>query len=107
MPTDPRLTTVVDDVLDFARDDWVGLWVILGWVKERMSGADSDQQKAATLAVCAAVLGRGLKAGDPPYAPGGFRAWSDQSVSSVIATISQQWAQLDHEPDIGEIVSFG
>lgn len=73
MLTDPRLTTVVDDVLDFARDDWVGLWVILGWVKERMSGADSDEQKAATLAVCAAVLGHGLQAGDPPYTPGGFR----------------------------------
>ena len=84
------MATVVEDVLDFARDDWVGLWVILNWVKERMPDASSHEWKVATLSVCAAVLERGLKAGDTPCSPGGFRAWPDQTISSVIAAISQQ-----------------
>lgn len=107
MQTDPEMATVVDDVLDFARDDWVGLWVIFNWVKERMPDASSDERKVATLSICAAALERGLKAGNPPYSPGGFRAWPDQTISSVVAAISQQWDQLAEEPNIGDIVSFG
>jgi len=61
MQTDPEMATVVEDVLDFARDDWVGLWVILNWVKARIPDASSDEWKAATLSVCAAVLERGSR----------------------------------------------
>lgn len=107
MSTQSELTSVVDDVLNFARDDWVGLWVILSLVKERMPDASSDEKRAATLSVCAEVLERGLRAGDTPYSPSGFRAWSDQSASSVISAISQQWSRIGREPNIGDIVSFG
>lgn len=98
---------IVRNVVDFAKDDWVGLWVIFSWVKEQIPASDPRSQRAATLAVVEKLLQLGLKVGDTPYSPGGFKEWTDQKPTSVVARIEKEWDALGEVPDIGDIASFG
>ncbi len=63
--------------------------------------------KKMTLAVIREVLTLGLRAGDSPYAAGGFTVWPEQEVDLVISRIDNEWTALGRDPNIGDIVAFG
>lgn len=99
--------SIAADVADMARDDWVGLWVILSWVREKLPLESPASLKNVTLAVVRELLAMGLRAGDSPYSPGGFTVWPEQEEDSVIRRIDTEWTALGRDPNIGDIVAFG
>lgn len=99
--------SIAADVADMARDDWVGLWVLFSWVRERLPSESPANLKKVTLAVIREVLAMGLRAGDSPYSPGGFTVWPEQEADLVIRRIDNEWTALGRDPNIGDIVAFG
>jgi len=88
-----------------AQDDLVGLWEIARDVGERAGSAEDTREE--TLALVRELLARGLVAGDPPYAAGGYRPWTDQDPDQAVARIRREWLALGRMPDIPDIAWFG
>jgi hypothetical protein len=91
--------------LAHARDDYVGLWVIIKVLQEEY-GVTGDALREHTLDVVRELLARGLLAGDPPYSATGYRPWQDQLPDAVIDRIRAEWIALGRTPNIPDIVWF-
>lgn len=95
---------LIERFYDEARSDLVGLWQIVKAV-ERKNGRGEDPTEDV-LSIVRALLGRGLRAGDPPYSEGGFRPWPDQNVDVVLQRIRAEWLALGRTPDLPDIAWF-
>jgi hypothetical protein len=95
---------VVEEIALEAKDDWVGLWQIIGQF-ERFS-LDEAMLRERTLDVVRALLDRGFIAGDSIYYTHPFRPWPDQRPEAIIERIRSEWLALGRIPNIGDIVYF-
>jgi len=90
-----------DEIMSEALEDDIGLWWIIGRIKDRVPSTDV---KAATLCVIAECLKRGASVGQFTQGSGtwDFHAW-DLSADKIIKTIQIRWDELGRDPDLGEI----
>jgi hypothetical protein len=95
---------LIDRFVSEAKDDDIGLWEIVREVEQRTGPGAALMQE--TLAVVRELLSRGLRAGDPPYAAGGYRPWPNQQPDSVTRRIRSKWQALGREPSIADIAWF-
>ncbi len=86
------------------RDDWVGLWEIVGSLDKL--GVDPSTQLEQTIEVVRALLERGFVAGNLTRSAPGFEPWPDQCREAIIERIRSEWLALGRIPNIGDIVYF-
>jgi hypothetical protein len=91
------------------REDEVGLWYIIGYLRDDLGIEDPDEVRQTTLQLVRELLERGdIVAGW--YAPRdmGFPAWKilswPGSIEEILARIDREWKELGREPRIAEIV---
>lgn len=99
-----NIEAVLDGLLRFAEDDWIGLWVIASDVEEELGIDDPTKNLEITLVLVKELLKRGLRAGDSPVHNSAvhFNAWSNQDPDAVIDFIRREWAQRGGLPGWGD-----
>jgi hypothetical protein len=102
--TDRERRSLVEEFHAESGSDLVGLWEIAKEVEELVGTGETAREQS--LMVVRDLLAKGLIAGDPPYSPGGFKAWNDQVPDNVMARIHIEWLSLGHTPNIPDIVWF-
>lgn len=87
------IEAIVDGLVRFGQEDWIGLWVIVADVEEELALADSQAQLEAAIVVVRELLRRGFLAGESPVQSDGahFVAWPDQNPDAVVELIRRQW----------------
>lgn len=86
-----------------AREDLVGVWLVLRWGRRVFPQLDPKNTRAVTLG----IIERGLKSGavragsfvEVPAAA--FETWSLDAIGSL-ERIDQRWQALARDPDIGD-----
>jgi hypothetical protein len=96
---------IICDLIAESRDDLVGLWEVVHEIQGH-GISTGEALRENTLDVVRDLLRRGLVAGDPPYASGGYQPWADQRPDVVISRIRSEWIALGHIPNIPDIVWF-
>ena len=86
------------------RDDWVGLWEIVGSLEKL--AADQVTLLDQTIEVVRALLERGFVAGNLTRSAPGFEPWPDQRPDAIIQRIRSEWLALGRIPTIGDIAYF-
>lgn len=97
---------IESDVASFvseANEDYIGLWQIVGTVKDRMNKPEDIMKEA--LDIVRELLGRGLLAGNLTK-EGGFKPWGQQQSDAVLSRIQQEWRDLGRDPTIDDIAWF-
>lgn len=98
-----RRSTVHDRILRHGADDWVGLWVVLRFVRESFPADSSDQEiREETLAVIRELLENGCVRVGRPLIDGSF-AGQDGPARHLIAELDAEWQELGRDPTIGDI----
>jgi hypothetical protein len=94
----------IESYLREAREDWVGLWQLVGAMEEKTQ--DRQEFVAGVYAIARGLLVGGLMAGNLTK-DGGFKAWPEQDCEQVIARVRKEWDALGHDPNIDDICWFG
>ncbi len=95
---------LVDQFCAEARDDMVGLWEIAKEVEALIGSGPAAREP--TLELVRILLRRGFRVGEPPYSPGGYRAWPNQHPDAAIDRIRREWLALGRTPNIADIAWF-
>lgn len=97
--------TLVSEVLEEAKRDWVGLWRIVRGVQALSSGeARPGSVRSKTIGVCRRLLTGGLAAGQ--FSSGQeFLVW-DSAPDETLRRIQEEWDELGRTPTIGDICWF-
>jgi len=103
--TDHERRSLVEEFHAESGSDLVGLWEIAKEVEELVGTGETVKEQS--LMIVRDLLAKGLIAGDPPYSPGGYKAWDDQAPGNVLDRIRVEWLGLGHTPNIPDIVWFG
>ncbi len=103
--TDHERRSLVDEFYAESGSDLVGLWEIAKEVEESVGTGETAREQS--LMNVRDLLEGGLVAGDPPYGPGGDKAWDDQVPVDVVARILSEWLSLGHTQNILDIAWFG
>ncbi len=103
--TDIQLHTLAADFHTTSTEDIVGLFAIAKDVFALLHDEDATREEA--LRVVRALLDTGMCAGNPPYSPGGWQPWPDQTPETVLARIRAEWHALGRRPNIPDIAWFG
>lgn len=101
-----NLTSLKDGFLAEAEEDNVGLWQLIKAIKEQLNVRDSAEIRRLTIDLVRRLMASGMRAGDPPYLPGGFKVWPNQNVDDVVKRIQDEWDALGREPNIADIAWF-
>lgn len=93
--------TVLDQLLQAAADDWVGVWE-LPWLAESAGGArGAEEVLKLSLQVIRHSLDEGLlEVGDVTEA--GFRSWS-ASPEEACRRIEREWRRYPDGPRLGDV----
>ncbi len=102
--TDRERRSLVEQFHAEAGSDLVGFWEIAKKVEELVGTGEAAREQS--LMIVRDLLEEGLVAGDPPYSPGGYKAWDDQVPVNVVVRIRAEWLSLGHTPNIPDIVWF-
>ena len=97
-----QLTT---DLLDEAREDYVGVWVVIWHLRERMGVAGPEERRQLAMTILSQLLHRKLIIAGMPNSDGEFEQW-EGSPDLIIERIAHEWSQLGHEPNLGEVAWF-
>jgi hypothetical protein len=99
-----NIEAVLDGLLRFAQDDWIGLWVVASDVEEELGIDDPTKNLEITLVLVKELLKRGLRAGDSPVGNSGvhFKAWSNQDPDAVVDFIRREWSRRGGLPSWGD-----
>ncbi len=100
------LDQIASDMCRAAKDDYVGLWQIIGAVVRESKSTDKDKIRTLSLDVVRKLLILGLRPVDLPSVGSGSVPWAIQQPDAVIDRIETEWKALGREPDIGEIAWF-
>ncbi|QDV28189.1 hypothetical protein Spb1_00520 [Planctopirus ephydatiae] len=96
----------LDEIIDEATADEVGLWFIIGRIRDDLGVEESILLQATTLQCVNQLLTSGaVVAGYYKPDGSGVEAWGMEPKSAV-SYIENAWNELGREPDIGEIVVF-
>lgn len=90
-------------VLQHGLEDWVGLWVVVRFLREAAPEASSSEIRTMTLALIRELLDQQLMQLGFPQADGSFSPL-DAPTADTIARIDAEWQHLGREPTIGDIV---
>jgi hypothetical protein len=103
-----NIEAVLDGLLRFGEDDWIGLWVIAGDVEEELGINDPNKNLEITLVLVKELLKRGFRAGDSPDRHSGprFKAWSNQDPDAVVDFRRREWTQRGELPSWGDCPWF-
>jgi hypothetical protein len=85
-----------------ARSDFVGLWLLVKWVREELAPTDQDKAREVTLA----IIYDGLKSGRVAageFEDKRFARW-DVSPETALRRIDKAWSKLGEDPNIGDVV---
>ena len=95
---------VLQGLLSFAEDDWIGLWVIANDVEELLGISDPMENLEVTVGLVKDLLQCGLRAGDSPAASSAvhFKAWPDQNPKVIVDCIRREWMQRRALPSWGD-----
>lgn len=95
---------VLDGLLSFAEDDWLGLWVIANDVEELLGIDDPTENLEITVGLVRQLLKSGLRAGDSPVQNDGvhFTPWPDQDPNVIVDFIRRQWLERAALPSWGD-----
>jgi hypothetical protein len=96
--------TVLDGLLRFVEDDWLGLWVIANDVEELLGIDDPIENLELTVGLVKELLKSGLRAGDSPVQNPGvrFRPWPNQDPDAIANFIRRQWLERAALPAWGD-----
>ena len=103
--TDRERRSLVEEFHAESGGDLVGLWEIAKEVGELVGPGETAREQS--LMIVRDLLEEGLVAGDPPYSPGGCKAWDDQVPVNVVVRIRAEWLSLGRTPNIPGIAWFG
>ncbi len=103
--SDNQVRTLVAEFHTNSEEDIVGLFAVAKEVYELLE--DENAAREQTLRVVGAMLKSGMIAGDPPYSPGGYTPWPNQTPEVVLNRIRSEWLALKRRPDIPDIAWFG
>ena len=93
-------------IIEEAKADEVGLWFIIGRVRDDLGIEEPTLLRAATLQCINELLASGaVVAGYYRPDGSGVEVW-DMEPESIVSRIEQAWNELGREPNIGEIVVF-
>jgi hypothetical protein len=102
-----NIDAVLEGLVQFGEDDWIGLWVIAQDVEELLDIADLNENLEVTVVLVKALLKHGLRAGESPLSSAGhFVEWPDQDPEAVAYIIRRQWKQRGTLPGWGDCPWF-
>ena len=95
-----NIDAILDGLVQFGEDDWIGLWLIAADVAEDLKVEDSPANLEGTLVVVRELLRRGFLAGESPVRSDGVRfiAWPEQDPDVVVDLIRRQWMRNANYP---------
>jgi hypothetical protein len=97
---------VVEEFMDMAEDDWVGLGFISNDVADVLGVEESAANLELTLAVVRELLKRGLLAGESPAFSDQFIPWPQQDADAICDFIRREWEKRGAPPDWGDAPWF-
>jgi hypothetical protein len=101
-----RREEVLEDLVEEGREDFVGLWEVIRYVREDLEVEDDAEVRRVTLGLAEEMLKRhGMLAGVPSRDWGDFLAW-DLPPDQVIRRIEAEWLALGRDPSLWEVVWF-
>ena len=89
-----------------ALEDFIGLWQLVGAVKENAEAPAEESAQNLTLDLVRKMLSRGFKAGTLSKDGRALEPWPDQTTESIVRRIKMEWEALGHDPTVGDIVWF-
>lgn len=103
-----NIDAVLEGLVQFGEDDWIGLWVIAQDVEELLGMEDPNENLEVTVALVKELLKRGFRAGESPLLGNGvhFIAWPDQDPENVAYLIRRTWKQRGTLPGWGDCPWF-
>lgn len=103
-----NIDAVLDGLVQFGEDDWIGLWVISQDVEELLGIKDPNENLEVTLVLVREILKRGFRAGESPERTDGvhFIAWPDQDPDRVTYLIRREWTGRGTLPGWGDCPWF-
>jgi hypothetical protein len=97
---------LVSQLIAEAKEDEVGLWLVIATLRNELGITDPVALRARTLDCVRELLDSGeVVAGYYKSDGSGVALWN-MSIPEVTSRIQQEWADLGREPSIGEIVVF-
>ncbi len=101
-----RNPVLISELIAEAKEDEVGLWLIVARLRNDFGIIDPDTIRARTLDCVRELLDSGqVVAGYYKPDGSGVAPWN-MPIQEVVSRIAREWDELGHEPDIGEIVVF-
>lgn len=97
-----NIEAVLEQLVGWCEDDWIGLWLIVAHVAEDLGIEDPEKQLEVTLVLVRELLKRGVRAGDSPVHTVRFVPWPDQDPNAVAAFIRQKWLRNGEYPSWGD-----
>jgi hypothetical protein len=98
--------TFLGQIIEEAKADEVGLWFIIGRLRDDLGILEPASLRAATLQCVNELLTSGaVVAGYYRPDGSGVEVW-EMEPESIVSRIEQAWIELGREPNIGEIVVF-
>ncbi len=95
---------LVANYLRHAQVDYVGLWQIVGRVRDELGVQSDADARQNTLAVVRGLVEQGLRPGD--YLKSGFHYWPESDPDSVVARIDREWQRMGRDPDLPEPICW-
>lgn len=97
---------IISELIAEAKEDQVGLWLIISILEEEFDIVDREVMRARTLDVSRSLLESGIVvAGSYKPDGSGIEPWRLQ-IPEIVSRIDHEWDELGHEPNIGDIVVF-
>ena len=103
-----NVESVLEELVGWGEDDWIGLWLIVAHVSDELGVEENAKQLEVTVVLVKELLKRGLQAGNSPVQNSGprFLPWPDQDPETIAAFIEQQWRRNDKFPSWGDAPWF-
>jgi hypothetical protein len=100
--TDSQLHELIAE----AKEDEVGLWLVIAKVREELGVLDDDKVRESTIS-CVRRLLKSNEVEAGYYKPDGtgVEIWN-LNADEIVSRIESGWEALGREPDIGEVVVF-
>jgi len=103
-----NIDAVLEGLVQFGEDDWIGLWVIAADMAGELDVDDWKENLEITLVLVRELLKRGFRAVDSPLRSDGvhFAPWPDQDPEAVVDFIRRQWMRRAELPAWGDCPWF-
>ncbi len=101
-----KIAKIVQDYIQAAKTDYVGLWQIVIKVRHDFSISNRAEVRRLVMQIVEGMLSDGLEAVTLKSVGPGCTPWENQNLNYVLDQIASEWDHLDRDPNPGEIVWF-